>query len=372
LKDRHPQVSQPPSRDLMPYQNQAPFVMPEVHVHTGRDRRRGGILGTVAKGALLGGVALVALDKLDIIDLPDFPQFDLGSDPEYAFATVDQNSYELEVDFDIRCTQRVSVGVDVEAFKNGPVGDGVFKKKIFGDFLLCSNENEIESNAVATEDPVSGQITRVVVELSGVYIEQPRVDHLDIRNCVDLDPGDSMEEIQADLDAYYADAADGDTPGCDDGFTVTQIAGSSDLAEAKDIGWKAAQLAMTLDTNPIAFIEQADAQLREAVEAQLRAQVRFINAEIEVRIVRPDDTATVQGSIDRIAEDLRAQFTVIEFGTDEKGDYIYVEDGSGAHATVHFTGFVGLEVQELTVTEAEVEANPDCQPTLTIAQAGTD
>lgn len=351
---RTPDYYQPAPRHYA----QPHYRQPDIHIHN-RGNRGGSMFGRLAMGGLMIGL-VVAADKFDIIDLPDFPDINniLSTDPEYAIATVDQSSYELEVEFDINCREQVSVAVDVETFKNGPVGDGVMEKKIFGDFLLCSDNREIQSAAVATQDPVSGEVTDLVVELSGVHVTHPRVDHLDVRNCLDLDPGDTMTEVQEKLNEYNNKVASGEKPSCDDGFRVTQLGGTSSLAAAKDIGWKAAQLAMVVDANPAAIIAEADERLAEDVEQQLRSQTQFIGANIDVRIVRPGDTATVQQRLETVSEDLRNQFTEIRFGTNDKGDYMYVEDSSGAHATVYFTGYAELEVEELTVSDATVEPNP--------------
>lgn len=354
------QPNRTPGTDLVPYEphypvrqvQQAPII-----IQTGGNRRGG--MGW--KGGLfcVGAVAAAGVFIADKIGMIEFgwPNIDLRAGPPTVMASVDQRSYELEVEFDLSCNQRVSVAVDVEAHDHQVGGSGNVHKKMFGDFLLCSDDREIETNAVATQDPISGEVTSVIVELSGVYVEQPRVHHLDPRNCIDGNIGDTMEEIDAKLAEYLEDVANGETPECDSGWDSSGLITFEIGPEAKDMANKAAQLAITVDANPAQIIETANAQLDEAVTAQLQSRAEFANANIDVRIIPRNATQTVQDRINSISAELQQGFTEVRAGTDENGSYLYLEDASGATSTVYFTGQAELEADLLQVENLVISEN---------------
>lgn len=316
-----------------------------------RDRGESRVGTILLVGALVAGGLYVA-DRANWIDINlPHPEVDLGSDPAVVNAAVDQNSYQTEVDFDITCLKRVSVGVDVEGFKNGPLGDGVIKKKIFGDFLLCGDNNQVEANAVETVDPITKQVTRVDVVLSGTVPIQPRVDHNDPRNCIDGNIGDTMDEINQKMQEYNDKKAKGENPGCDDGFEVTQLMGSDGLADVKDTANSAAQIAMTLDANPKAIMAEADQILIDKVTEQLRGMQRYANAEVVVTVERPSDMEDLQARLDAAnAQDFR-MFKETSVGTDDDGPYFYAVANDGSHVTVHLGGYASIDVDQLVVGE---------------------
>jgi hypothetical protein len=317
-------------------------------------RDRGEInLNNLVPVALLGVIALGVSEYkgwTDFTDFIDVPPIELGSDPEEAVASVDQESYAIELDLDITCTKRVSAAVNVESFKNGPIGDGVVEKKIFGDFLLCGDNQEVEGSAVESIHPITNEVQSITVTVSGLYVEQPRVDMLDVRNCIDGNIDDNIEDINQKVDEYHQKVADGDKPGCDDGFRVSQLGGTDNLAKAKDIALASAQLALTVDSNPVEILKAADEEYKLQILDRLSQNERYDDAEIVVNVIRPDDTESVQDRIDGISEDLRASFTKVEFGTNDDGDYMYVERADGSRATVQLGGYAELEVNELGLT----------------------
>lgn len=316
-----------------------------------RDRGESKVSTVVAVG-LVGVIALGVSEYKgwsDFTDLIDVPPIELDSSPEEATAAVDHNSYEVEVDLDITCTKRVSAAVDVEGFKNGPTGDGVFEKKVFGDFLLCSENEEIAASGTELVNPVTNQVETVNIIISGLQVTQPRVEFLDPRNCIDGNVGEDMDSINQKLQEYTERVAAGDQPECDDGFRVSQLFGSDDLDKAKDIGYASAELALTVGSNPVDVIKAADEEYRKQVEEQLKQYERYADANVNVTVQRPDDTQSVQDRLDGISENLSITFTKIEFGTNEKGNYMYVERADGSRATVILDGYAALEVDELEV-----------------------
>jgi hypothetical protein len=333
----------------------------------GPEHDRGGIdAGDIVKIGLVGAVLWVAVDALgermpDIPGLPDVPTnvIDLEPEPAEVVAAVDQESYAVEVDFDVACKKIVSAAVDVEGKKTGAefigidIGNGEFEKKIFGDFLLCGDSTQVSDSARAQEtiDPITQKVTGLHIVIDGLQVVHPRIDYLDPRNCIDGNPGDSMEEIQRKLDEYQQQIADGEQEGCDDGFKVTRIGGDDSLAEVKDIGYRGAQLALTLDSNPTEIIADADAEYAQEIKEQLESQARYASVNVVVDVQRPSDTETVQQQLDFISSDLTTTFSKVEFGVDDDGQYIYVEDAGGSHATVHFGGYADLSVDDLTISE---------------------
>jgi hypothetical protein len=310
-------------------------------------------LNNLVPVALIGVIALGVSEYkgwTDFTDLIEVPQIELGSDPEEAIAAVDQESYAIEIDLDITCTKRVSAAVDVEAFKNGPIGDGVVEKKFFGDFLLCGDNQEVEGSAIESVNPITNTVQSITVTVSGLYVEQPRVDMLDVRMCVDGNIDDDIDDINRKVEEYHEKVAAGNKPSCDDGFRVTQLGGTDDLAKAKDIALASAQLALTVDSNPVELLMEADEEYRQQIRADLEQNERYDDAEIVVNIVRPEDTQSVQDRINSISEDLRASFTKVEFGTNDEGDYMYVERADGSRATVQLGGYAALEVNELALS----------------------
>jgi hypothetical protein len=319
-----------------------------------RDRGESKVSTVVAVG-LVGVIALGVSEFkgwTDFTNLIDVPPIELDSSPEEATSAVDHNSYKVEVDLDITCTKRVSAAVDVEAFKNGPTGDGVFEKKVFGDFLLCSENEEIEASGTELVNPVTNQVETLNIIISGLQVTQPRVEFLDIRNCIDGNVGEDMDSINRKVAEYSEKVAAGDEPECDSGFRVTQLFGTDDLAKAKDIGLASAELALTVGSNPVDIIKAADADYKKQVEDQLEQYERYANANVNVTVQRPNDTQSVQDRLDGISENLSATFTKIEFGTNDKGDYMYVERADGSRATVILDGYAALEVDELQVVGA--------------------
>lgn len=320
-----------------------------------RERDQGeGFIKTVMGVAVVGAFAVGALyvaDKMHWIDINLPTEVDLGSDPGIVNAGVDKNSYTEEADMNVTCLKRVSVGVDVEGFKNGPVGDGVLKKKIFGDFLLCGDNNEVEANAIETIDPITHRVTQVDVVLSGLKPLQARVDHNDRRNCIDGNVGDTMQVIGEKLKEYDEKVAKGDKPGCDDGFEVTQFMGSESLADIKDFGYAAAQIAMTLDANPRGIIAEADNILVEQVKTQLAQKERYTNAVINVSVERPTDMQDLQSRLDAANAQDFGMFSKTSVGEDDKGPYFYAVANDGGHVTIHLGGYASLDVDQLIVSD---------------------
>jgi hypothetical protein len=319
-------------------------------------------LSTVVAVGLLGVIALGVSEYkgwTDFTDLIDVPPIELGSDPEEATAAVDEKSYEVEVDLDISCTKRVSAAVDVEGFKNGPTGDGVFEKKVFGDFLLCSDNAEIKASGVELVNPITNEVETLTVTITGLQVTQPRVELLDIRNCIDGNVGEDMDSINQKVDEYSEKVAAGDEPECDSGFRVTQLFGTDDLAKAKDIGLASAELALTVGSNPVDIIKAADEDYRKQVEDQLEQYDRYSDANVNVIVQRPNDTESVQARLDAISENLSVSFTKIEFGTNDKGNYMYVERADGSRATVILDGYAALEVDELEVVGATTSGSSE-------------
>jgi len=316
-----------------------------------RHRDRGdSIISNLVGVAVLGAAVVGFLEFKGITNFfPD--KIELGSDPTSANAAVDQNSYVNLVDFDINCLKKVGVLVDVEAFKNGPIGDGVLKKKFAGDFLLCSDNNEIGANGKEIVNPITNKVTEVDVVLSGVKVTQERINKLDILNCVDGNIGDTREQMEEKAKEYLEKAKKGKAPDCDDGFDVTQLGGSPNLATAKDTAESAAQLAIAMDANPKKIIAEADQKIVEQVTALLSQKSRYADATINVTVERPTDTQDLQARLDAANKDDFAMFKKVEVGSDDKGNYLYVEAHDGAHATVRLGGYANLDIDQITISD---------------------
>ncbi len=230
------------------------------------------------------------------------PDFNISTDPPVAEAGVDNRFTEIEEEFDIRCRAQIGVAVGVHGFKNGPVGDGVVDKKIFGDFLPCSDS--LVGSATLVPNEATGEVARVKIKYDDLEVTHPRVDFEDGRNCADIDANDSPAEATKAIAKREEKIAQGKKAKCDDGFDVTQFGGPDSLAEVKDFSFSAAQLAMYA-VDPRSF-ENINAKNKEEVRQYY--QDKYPTAIIEfVGDLPIDYSAYVEKKLEEHQNEVRAQ-----------------------------------------------------------------
>jgi len=307
--------------------------------------------------AAIPGKIVEAIPDIDI-ELPE--AIYVGPEPATAIAAVDHETYKNESDLDLSCYKQVEVGVDVIGGRKGSVWFGIYNrgnaelfKKTYGDFLLCGDNDELNQNISTNEtvDPITGEVISVEITVPGLNVTHPRVDHLAPKNCVDGNPGDTPEEIDAKLAQYLADVAAGEGPNCDDGFEVTGTidrfaSAPDDSAELINLGHAAAQLAMVFDANPIEIIEEADQEWGQEILDELASQNRYQNADIDVIVERRSGVETIQKRLDEIAADLMARFSVVLVAKQGETLILHVEDSSGSWVNVPLTSYAELTVDE--------------------------
>lgn len=233
----------------------------------------------------LGGYAIhrvtdISVDIPDVdIDVPN--PVSLEPDPAKVEVAVDPAFITTEETFDINCKSQITAAVGVRGFKNGPFGDGKLNKKIFGDFLVCAES--ITGTAQITKDSKTDEVVRVIVDYKPLEITHPRIDHEDGRNCANIPADATMFEANEKITERNEAINNGEDVDCEDGFWVSQLGGSDDLAEIVNFSHSAAQLAMSF-IDPEAF-KELEEQNQEDVKAYFTE--KYPNAVVELSMETP-------------------------------------------------------------------------------------
>lgn len=344
--------------------------MPESPQHNESFLRRHPLLATGAVGV----IALVGAERFDMFD---FPRFNFRSpiefkgaprQPEQATGAVRHDTYEVASVENIACGPNISVGVEVTAEADGwrlPVvgnlfgvlGDGKVNKIYYLRFLGCSDKNTMNTSITKTVDEVTGKVVGIQATLPGLEVTMPHISELDSRNCASLRPGDTKSVIIQKVNERNEKITAGQNVYCDYGFKVSGGVAPSDVADAKDIGRAAAELAVSLDaridaTN--AKVIQAKDQIRRSIEDELTGKYGVRPTVIDQSILMTD-AERLKDRFDRISDKVRDRFVKYGFGKNKQGDLFFFATGAGGEkATVNFRGDTKITKSELAALNTAI------------------
>ncbi len=275
--------------------------------------------------------------------------------PKIISAT-DQQSYNLDAEFVITCLDQISVGVGVKGKKNNAFyeSDAKIDKKLYGDFMLCGDDGKLEGS-IKTSINEFDEVTSVTAIMPTLEITSPRVDMLDVRNCVDTSSTSTEKEVD-ELMAERQEKLDaGEEPNCDDGFGLDQewwIA-PAESSRIINLAHAGAQLGIALDADAKEIIVEEYNRYEDILEERLMDKYD-VEAD-QVEIIRPTITPEqmLENRVENVKEDLNGRFTGYEFRDTEDGLQLVVEGPDGEEVTVVFTG----DISTVGADEANVLIN---------------
>lgn len=325
--------------------------------------RDGGFIHSFRRLALCGaagvGVVVLAFNADDILpgmpglDIPEL-HFDVGNNPPSAEAAVLPETYETESTFDIACQAQVGVGVGIHGNKDELIGGGEYDKLLFGDFLLCGEQaGRLAALATIERDTETDAVRSVRVETDGLAVTHPRIDHTDPRNCAPTRTDNSMAENWDEIAEWTEAQENGDKPECDDGFDVSGLGGGSDLAKIKETAFAAAQIAMSLDAQPQAIIDDLNESFVSRLEEEL--QLRYPGAAVQVVLRTTPEQMTER--FERVTDELKSNFYDVVLDDDDGKPVLKISAPGGGEVTVRIRSIRSSDIDIDRISEV-IEEQP--------------
>ena len=343
------------------------------------------LFGIICGGAALVGTLYFANRILEEIHVPkvDISLGEIGAKPPVIEAAIDPLTYEVEGTFEMIANSRVGVAVSVEGHKDGALWgffgltDATYSKKIFGDFLLATDNAKINSSLVVEKQ--GDKILGVSATLDALDVFQPRVDFADYRNQIDLNAKDSSEQIDKKIKEYLADGSHQDPTG---GFDCGMC--TNDSVELVNGAYFLTQFALTVDARQPDIIADATERYRRNMIQQLSVQYGISPALVNVDIKyptgtdpsRPPTPAEVSKIYkDRIQNAYDESFTTAGDSVfdikpelrkkDDGSEFVYTKMHGGAELTIDLSGINyspeirDLILQNIKENSTEVASNTD-------------
>ncbi|MBA2279220.1 hypothetical protein H0V99_02140 [Candidatus Saccharibacteria bacterium] len=299
------------------------------------------------------------------INVPSLPAINEKSPPEVVVG-IDPESYEIEDEFELYCNSRISVAVGVKGRQhNSILGDGTLNDKKFGDFLLCADNGKLRFR-ITPEFDEYGNVISVSGVLPPLLVTQPRVDHEDVRNCIDAKSDTSMEKIQELVAKRKAEIAEGKHPKCDNGFDVDGFLPAPDESSTIiDLSYTAAQIAIALDANPNipvypteSTVDASTVAEREGGETLTIIEREYARYEKKVRdelmfyyqlpanmihLTRTDLKETLETRTAKVYEEIKSEGLFTKFELSEDGSQLVMWGPDDSKVTVNYTNEIVVE-----------------------------